>query len=255
MKLAQLQQHFQAHVLRGERAIEQEIAGDGRFATALRLGVYSQGYALRLIEVLGGSFPAVQRALGPKHFGRLVDAFVHEYPSRFRSARAYGGQLPQWLAARLTGPRAAAVADLARFEWAMAAAFDAPDQTAVKPEHLASLAPTLWPRLRFAFTPSLQRVAVSSNCVAWWKFACAEYPRPPRWRLTCAQHWLVWRKDLAVYYRRLSQAEARTLDAALAGGTFGELCEQLSGPAAAATLLHGWIGAGLISEASVSPTT
>jgi hypothetical protein len=251
MKLAQLQECFQAHVLHGDRAIGQQTAGDARLATGLRLGVYSQGYAARLVEVLGESFPAVRAALGPRMFSRLAADFAHERPSRCRSAREYGVQLPEWLAGKLTGPRASGVADLARFEWAMAAAFDGPDQIPLKPEGLARLDPALWPRLRFAFTPTLRRMDVSSNCVAWWKFACAEQPRPSRWRLTCAQHWLLWRQELAVYYRRLSQAEARTLDAALAGRTFGELCEQLSGPAAAAGLLRGWISAGLISVASV----
>jgi hypothetical protein len=251
MKLAQLQACFQAHVLHGDNAIGQQIAGEERFATALRLGVYSQGYTARLIEVLSESFPAVQAALGPGVFSRLVADFAHECPSRFRSARQYGAQLPEWLAAKLTGPRASGVADLARFEWAMAGAFDGPDQSPLKPEGLAGFDPAQWPRLQFVFTPTLQRIDVSSNCVAWWKFACAEQPRPRRWRLTCAQHWLVWRQELAVYYRRLSQAEARTVDAALAGRTFGELCEQLSGPAAAAGLLRGWISAGMISAASV----
>jgi Putative DNA-binding domain len=255
MNLAQLQQCFQAHVLRGDRAIEQQIAGDERFATALRLGVYSQGYAVRLVEVLGESFPAVQVALGPQRFAHLVSDFARERPSRSRSARAYGAELPQWFAAKLSGPRASGLADLARFEWATAASFDAPDQTSLKAEDLASIDPTQWPRLQFTFTPTLRHLTVSSNCVAWWKFACAEQRRPSRWRLTCAQHWLLWRQELAVYYRRLSQAEARTLDAALAGRTFGQLCEQLSGPVAAARLLRGWISAGLISGASAPDAT
>jgi hypothetical protein len=89
-------------------------------------------------------------------------------------------------------------------------------------------------------------VNVTSNCVAWWKFACAEQPRPSRWRTTCPQQWLIWRQELAVCYRRLSQAEARSLDAALAGRNFAQLCEPLSGPSAAARLLQGWFNAGLI---------
>ena len=45
---------------------------------------------------------------------------------------------------------------------------------------------------------------------------------------------------------RLSRGETALLDAALAGRTFGELCERLSTAAAAATLLRGWFDAGLI---------
>jgi hypothetical protein len=252
MKLAQLQSSFQAHVLQGDGAIAREIIADARFPVSLRLGVYTDAYAARLVEVLAETFPAVQAALGAQMFARHVADFARQRPSRFRSARAYGEELPQWLGSRLTGPRAAGIEDLARFEWAVAGAFDAADPGALKPESLAGVEPAQWARLEFAFSPTLRRLGVSSNCVAWWKFACAAQPRPRRWRSTCTQQWLIWRQDLAVFYRRLSQRESQALDAALAGRNFGQLCEQLSGPTIAAGLLHSWFNAGLIVGTSVA---
>jgi Putative DNA-binding domain len=250
MKLAQLQEAFQAHVLRDDATIVDEVAGDARLPTALRLGVYHGAYAQRLVEVLGESFPAVQAALGANRFAALVSEFTRQHPSRFPSAREYGEELAPWLAARLSGARAG-IADLARFEWAVAGAFDAADRRALETASLAAVAPADWGRLQFEFSPTLRRVSVSSNCVPWWRFACAGQPRPSRWRSTCRQHWLVWRRELAVFYRRLSQAESRLLAAALAGHSFEELCEQLDGPARAATLLHGWVSEGLLSAATV----
>ena len=246
MKLAQLQQSFQDHVLRADTRIVREISADERFATALRLGVYTEGYTARLIEVLAETFPAAQAALGHGRFAQLAGEFARHHPSRFRSARAYGEQLPQWLGARLTGVRAQGLADLARFEWTVASAFDAADQAAVMPASLAGVAPAQWPQLRFTYAPSLRRLSVASNCVAWWKFACADAPRPSRWRASGEQQWLVWRQELAVFYRRLGHAECQALDAGLAGASFGQLCEQLSTPAIAAAMLQGWFNAGLI---------
>jgi hypothetical protein len=249
MKLASLQQSFQAHVLHGDPVIEDEIAAAEGSSAARRLAVYFEAYAARLIEVLGESFPAVQAILGAKLFARLVGDFARQHPSRFHSARSYGEQLPQWLASHLTGPRAHGIADLARFEWAVAGAFDAADHSTLAAEQLASVEPTQWPALRFAFSPSLRRLSVTSNCVAWWRFVCAGQTRPSRWRSTCTQQWLVWRQELAVFYRRLSRVETQALDAALAGSTFGQLCQQLprqSAAAQAATLLHDWFSAGLI---------
>jgi hypothetical protein len=246
MRLAQLQQAFQDHVLRADPQISREIRGDERFPVSMRLAIYTDAYAARLIEVLAETFPAVHAALGQGLFARLVGEFARRHPSRFRSARAYGEELPRWLASRLRGPRAQGIADLARFEWTMAAAFDAPDQVALTAASIAGVAPEQWPQLRFAYAPSLQRVSVSSNCVAWWKFGCAAASRPSRWRPTCTQQWLVWRQELAVFYRRLSGAEAQALDAGLAGATFGQLCEQLDTPAVAAAMLQGWFNAGLV---------
>jgi hypothetical protein len=251
MDLAQLQQAFQAHVLRGDAAIADEIQGDARFPPALRLGIYSGAYAQRLVEVLGESFPAVQTALGARRFAALISEFVHQHPSRFRSARAYGEELAPWLTARLSGPRGTGLADLARFDWAVAGAFDAADRPALEPASLATVAPAHWSCLQFEFSPTLRRVSVSSNCVPWWRFACAGQAQPSRWRTTGAQQWLVWRRELAVFYRRLSEPETRVLEAALAGHSFGELCELLDGPARAARLLHGWFSAGLVVAATV----
>jgi hypothetical protein len=246
VKLAQLQQSFQTQVLQGGDAIAGELSADERFTLAVRLGVYTHAYAARLIEALAETFPAVQAALGERQFARQVGDFVRARPSRFRSVRDYGEQLSAWLTSRLGGPRAQGIADLARFEWAMAGAFDAADDPALEPQQLASVEPARWPSLQFTFAPSLRRLSVTSNCLAWWKFACAEQLRPSRWRSTCPQQWLIWRQELAVFYRRLPQAEARALDAALAGRSFGQLCEQLSGAAQAAQLLQGWFNAGLV---------
>src|SRR5665213_3588508 len=90
MKLAHLQQSFQSHLLEADEAICTEINADERFATPLRLGIYTQAYAARLTEVLAETYPAVQAALGTNHFARLMGDFVKVHPSRFRSARAYG---------------------------------------------------------------------------------------------------------------------------------------------------------------------
>jgi hypothetical protein len=249
MRLDELQQAFQAQVLRGHTGIEGEITAAAPAAVAARLGVYGAAYGARLLEVLAETFPALRLALGAERFGQSVGEFVRQHPSRFRSARDYGGQLSAWLAAAAGGPRDHGVADLARFEWALAAAFDAADAVALAPGSLAGLAPDAWAGLKFSFSPTLQYLSVTSNAVAWWRFACAARPRPGRWRATCPQHWLIWRQDLAVNYRRLSRAEAQALQAARNGSGFGELCARLSA-AQAARLLHGWYSAGLIIGAT-----
>ena len=249
MNLAQLQSAFQDHLLRGGDTIHAQILGDGRAAAALRLEAYAGAYTARLVEVLGEGFPAVQASLGVAEFTRRIAAFVHAHPSRSRSARDYGEQLPQWLAGAGAGPRCRGLADLARFEWAVAGAFDAVDQPALTPASLAGLAPRDWPSLRFGFTASLRRLTVTTNAVAWWRFGCAGAPRPPRWRPTCAQQWLVWRQELAVRYRWLSRAETLALDAARDGAAFGEICAARTAREAAA-MLHGWCVAGLIARAT-----
>ena len=71
-----------------------------------------------------------------------------------------------------------------------------------------------------------------------------------------AQPWLAWRQELTTYFRSLPTTESAVLDAARRGWPFGELCTLLceelgeaQAPLQAATLLRGWVAAGLITRA------
>ena len=254
MKLLELQRAFQAHVLSGTADIEAQVPGTERFDTATRLGVYSGGYAERLIEALGQTFPAVRAALGSRAFGRLVDQLAHHSPSLHFSVRYYGEGLADLIAREIPGPRGRGASELARWEWLLAAAFDAPDHAALTRADLAAIEPAAWAGLRFALTPALQRASLASNCVQWWKAACAEAPRPARWRIGRPRAWVAWRSELAIYFRPLGDMEAALLDAVLRDATFAEICAALAehdarrAPVQAAQLLHTWLADGWIIE-------
>ncbi len=254
MRLAQLQRALQAHVLRGDETIVGYIPGSARFDTATRLGVYAQGYAERLIEALAQTYPALQARLGAELFASVLRRMAHEAPSRHFSVRDYGGELAERLARTLTGARGAGAADLARFEWLLAAAFDAADAEPLPLDALSQIAPARWAQLRFTAAPSLRTVELSSNAVAFWKAACAQAPRPSRWRRTAPRRWLIWRRELALYFRPLAGDEAAALAALSSGASFGQQCAVIARTARqhapalrAAALLRGWLSEGLLS--------
>jgi hypothetical protein len=65
--------------------------------------------------------------------------------------------------------------------------------------------------------------------------------------------WLLWRQDLQNYFRSMPADEAAALDAALNGGNFGDLCQELNAhlpveeiPLRAASLLGLWTDSGII---------
>jgi len=253
MRLAELQRAFQRNVLDGSREIESIVAGTERFPTAERLGVYSGGYAERLAEALAQTYPAVRAAIGERRFDSLIGRLAHSRPSRHFSVRRYGGELDGLLAENFAAPRGRVLAELARWEWLLAEVFDAADRRALTQADLAHLDPASWPQLHFELTPTLRRIELASNAVGWWKWACADAPRPRRWRLQRATEWALWRQELAIYFRPLSLVERSALEAVVAGGTFGELCATLAehvepedAPVRAATLLHTWLKEGWI---------
>jgi Putative DNA-binding domain len=255
VRLIELQRALQGHVLRGDRAIAGLVRGTKIFDTDTRLAVYRDGYAQRLAEALAHTYPALREAIGPAAFGGCIERLAHHSPSRHYSVRDYGGTLAAQLERELAGARARGAADLARFEWAIAGAFDAPDSSPVTLNALQSVPARDWPRLRFSVAPSVQRVELASNAVLWWKAACEGKPRPTRWRRQQRSSWLVWRRDLAVYFRPLGEDEPAALARLVRGARFSQLCAGLAAvlgkepaPMRAAALLRGWIEEGLIAD-------
>ena len=248
---------MQAHVLHGKNEITAAVLATPRFDTATRLGVYSLGYAERLIEALAITYPALQAALGETSFAALVRELAHRAPSRSFSVRNYGRELSDSIASQLQGTRGRGAAELARFEWALAHVFDAPDVCPMAHAELEHLEAARWPKLVLRTVPALQIVTLTSNAVRWWRAACAGAPRPRQWRAQRAVQWLLWRRELALYFRPMAAAEAGALQTLQQGRTFALLCEQLAArgtperaAAHAATLLRTWIEEGLLVSLS-----
>jgi len=249
MRLAELQQAFQAHVLAGDRAIAGVVPGTPGFATAARLAVYAQGYPERIVEALSQTYPALRSCLGEARFGALIHRLAYQLPSREFSLRYYGRELPDLIATRSRSPSTLGAAELARWEWLMAEVFDAPDQAALGESALAAIEPARWPALIFTLTSSLRRLHLQTNAIRWWASVCADEPRPSRWRVRRGTEWIAWRKGLTVRYRRVSSQERAALDAVAAGAAFGTVCERIesASPARAALLLRTWLKDGLLT--------
>jgi hypothetical protein len=255
--LERLQGDFQDYLLRGSGAVEQHVVGTQRVPVATRLAIYGAAYPSRLAEALESNFPALARLLGETDFQRLAAEYVRTHDSPFFSIRYYGDALAEFLASHEDYVAAPVLAELARWEWAMTAVFDAADAAPLGHEALARLPPQQWARLRFTWHPSVQRLKLTWNVPQLWQALTDEAERPPASLATEPVEWLLWRRELSSYFRSLPRSEAAALDAARSGWPFAELCELLcdelgerEAPAAAATLLRGWVEAGLIVGAA-----
>ena len=256
MRLAELQRAFQNHVLHQDGAIAAQINGTPQMPVADRLEVYADAYWLRLVEALGATYPQLQTQIGSEAFSDLGRLYLQEYPSTHFSVRWFGDRLHRVLHEIDEYREQPWLQELARWEWALAAAFDAEDVAALPLEALASVEPSQWPSLQFRCHPSLHRLTLRTNAPALFKALADETETPAPQRLGEAQHWIIWRQELATRYRRLEDDEAAALSTVCAGGTFEEMCETLAEhhepeavPVTAAGMLKGWIVAGTIAEA------
>ena len=249
--LTRIQDDFQNHLLRGDQAVQAHVLGSARVPVATRLGIYAGAYRSRLADALAANYPALAKLLGAADFATLAVDYVRAHDSPFFSIRYYGDQLPAFLAAHEDYTAAPVLAELARWEWTMTCVFDAADAAPLAHTELASIPPQRWARLRFVWHPSVHRLELAWNVPQLWQALSDDAARPPA--TLQAASWLLWRRELATYFRSLSAAEAAALDAARSGWPFAELCELLceevgeaQAPAQAAELLRGWLAAGLI---------
>jgi hypothetical protein len=250
--LARVQGDFQDYLLRGERAIETHVVGTARVPVTTRLSIYGNAYRSRLAEALASNFPALAGLLADD-FDMLAAGYVQSHDSRYSSIRYYGSDLPQFLASHADYAAVPVLAELARWEWAMAETFDAADAAPLGHAALARFSPGQWAQLRFRFHPSVRRLDLSWNVPQLWQALSAASERPAADLSAAPVAWLLWREQLATYFRSLPPGEAAVLDGALRGWPFGELCESLcaelgasAAPARAAELLSSWVAAGLI---------
>jgi hypothetical protein len=255
--LAGVQGDFQDYLLRGGDAVEGHVVGTARVPLATRLSVYGDAYRARLSEALQANFPALAKLLDTEDFGVLASHYVAAHDSSFFSIRYYGHELPQFLSTHPHYVEAPVLAELARWEWTMTGAFDAADATPLTHAALSRFSPQRWAQLRFTWHPSVARLGLAWNVPQLWQALNDETERPAASLNREPVQWLLWRQGLTTYFRSLPATEARALDAARDGWPFGELCALLcdelgdeQAPAQAATLLRGWIDAGLIIGAA-----
>lgn len=249
-----LQRAFQDFVYRRAGPMEREAAGSPGLGARERLAIYADAYRLRLIEVLADDYPALKVMAGER-FAPLARDYIETHPSRVCNARWYGAELPAFLRAAAPWSQQPALAEMAALEWAMTLVFDAADEPLADIEAAGKLRPEAWSAMAPVPITALRRLALRWNVGEIRKAVDRKTPPPAAQALAAAEPWLVWRKDLTVYYRLLESDEAAALDAARNGARFAQLCETLARQldesqvaARAAGLLKRWLDDRLIRE-------
>jgi hypothetical protein len=260
VKLAELQASFQDAVLTGGREILASVEPSRRLDRAARFEIYADAYRFRFAGFLSNDYPALRNALGDEDFGALVEAYIEAVPSQHRNARWYGHRLPEFMAETNPWRDRRGSIDLARFERALADAFDAADADILNLDAIALVPPEDWPNLCFEFHPSVVLLTLVQGTVA--RFAIAsdeEAPSQASSEVDSAsggdETILVWRNEGQSFYRLLGDDETLALNEAQAGRSFGEVCGLLAfrNPdedvtALAATFLAAWFRDSLVSS-------
>ncbi len=251
-KLMELETTFQNYLLHDNPAIFQHVIGTNKVPIDVRLEIYGHAYRARLHDALAVSYPVLQDYLGEEQFETLCLDYINDYPSPFRSIRWFGDHLPAFLQSYEEFPY---LAELAQFEWTMALVFDAADKSTIQLEHMQQIPPEQWNTLRLQTHPSIHRLTFSWNVIQIWQAINDEQTPDEPQQSSVPIEWILWRNELISQFSSLPADEAWAIDAMINNQTFGEICEGLcqwvdeaNVGMHAASLLKGWITAGLITN-------
>jgi hypothetical protein len=228
------------------------VVSDARASAEERVQVYAHMYRARIAEALESQFPRLARLLGADAFAALAFAYVTDHPSRHPSLRFLGTALPDWLERKYGS---VGLSDLARLEWARSDLFDVIDEPTLTVDALRA-----WPLDAFMALPVK---LVAAHRLVTVDFAIGDFweriggmpdavvdpcqggnDQDPstecRHGETSAldteleaagspagESLLVWRQGAAVFHRVVADAEREALELAVAGTTFGAICETL----------------------------
>ena len=237
--LPELQRRVAGAILTGDlAAAAAAVCGDG-LAPEARLRVYRNHVRITLAEALGTTFPATARLLGQDGFDHLARRFVDAHPPTQPCLAEYGQEFPALLGRQPDLAGAPFAADLARLEWAMNAASEAPDTPALSAVHLARLPPGRVTDLRTELHPAWRLVRSRWPVLDLWQ-ACRPGAEPEGFRLAPAWTELLVGRDRdgdavtlrlapgpSLFLRAL--ACGRSLSAAAAAATARELAFDLAG--------------------------
>ncbi len=141
---------------------------DGAPGPAARLRIYRNHFRVTLAEALAANYPACERLLGEACFGALARRFIASHPPATPCLFEYGLGFPLFIGRQPELRTLPYAADLARLEWAMLAAGNAPDRPALGPADLARLSPEALPDLRLTLHPAWRLVVSRWPLLAIW---------------------------------------------------------------------------------------
>jgi hypothetical protein len=260
--LAQLQAQFQAYLLGQSTALLDSVANTPPLGAADRLAVYRFAYGQRLVDALGNDFPGLLALLGQAGFAELARGYLAHHPSRHGSLRWLGRSLIAYIEGGATAALSPLALDMARFDWAVAQAFDAADQPPITMLDVLALPPAAWETFRLGFADSLSLFSGDAVIGDLRRALLREIAGD----LAASGEqvaWLVWRQNEEIQFRSATAQEDIGLAYMRAGGTFGGLCERLAAIEAveaparrAAELVKDWVERdmviGLWHESAVS---
>ena len=230
-ELKKLQQDFMQYLLLPNQQTGEQfhnwVSEQSGLPAASRMQIYANAYLMRLRETIDTDHEILGMYLGDDLFEKMVEGYVRQHPSTFRSLRQFADALPDYLAKDEFFSQYPLLSELAAFERRLINAFDAADSETASFAELQAIAPELWPNIHFRFHPSLQLFSCSTNAVESWQALKAEQA-PPQPETNEQRYWLIWRgKERLTEFISLAPYQQALIHGFLEGNNFASQCESM----------------------------
>ena len=137
--LRELQRAFAAALQHEyERGVWEHIVEEG-FSAPGRLRIYRNSCRSTLVAALRMTYPAVARIVGREFFDAAAERCAAAHAARSGCLNDYGDEFGAFLAGFAPVRELAYLPDVARFEWALSVAANAPDAPSLEPGVLAAV--------------------------------------------------------------------------------------------------------------------
>ena len=222
MRLAELQAAYRGYLLSGDSVpLAAQIVADS-FDGQERLAIYRNNFLISLGEALKANFPVTLQLLGKDFFEQASRRFVLTRPPRRPCLFEYGAGFADYLRDLPQLATRPYIIDMARFEFARIAAYNAPVEPAVTSESLIGLSPEQLEALPIRRARHALVVAARAPVLALWQAHQAAEPDFDAIDMTARSYaLLVCRPDQALMYQELDLSASAFLLAAEAETSLG----------------------------------
>lgn len=122
---------------------------------APRMQVYTQGYYIRVLSVLGNDFELIQWILGKEKFESLVNDFITIHPSQEYNINNLGKSFSQYIIRHVITQEHPFLPELADYEWSLGYSQMLEKKQPADFSQLQSVSMEKWMDARFEFQPNL----------------------------------------------------------------------------------------------------
>jgi hypothetical protein len=143
-----------------------------------RFAVYRNNVAVSLTEALEQGFPVVRKLVGVEFFAAMAGVYLRAHPPQSRILATYGQDMPAFLQGFPPVAALPYLADVARLELALRAAYHAADVSGMDPVALGALPPARLMAARVRLAPAVALIRSAWPVHGIWMANMEDAPPP-----------------------------------------------------------------------------